>query len=94
MRICHFHNHYELTRKDLLTKNVKKFKRHLEKKASYAEAAEYDFVPTSFVMPQECVLHAAVVAGGFPAPFCLAFHTRTAHMARAGSRRRCVAGSE
>ena len=54
MRINHFHNHYELTRKDLLTKNVKKFKRHLEKKANYAEAAEYDFVPTSFVLPQVC----------------------------------------
>ena len=52
MRINHFHNHYELTRKDLLTKNVKKFKRHLEKKANYGEAAEYDFVPTSFVLPQ------------------------------------------
>ena len=52
MRINHFHNHYELTRKDLLTKNVKKFKRSMEKKGNYSEASQYDFVPTSFVLPQ------------------------------------------
>jgi hypothetical protein len=59
MRVNHFHNHYELTRKDLLVKNVKKFKRALEKKASYSEAAEYDFVPTSFTLPQVRVRRAA-----------------------------------
>ncbi len=86
MRICHFHNHYELTRKDLLTKNVKKFKRHLEKKASYTEAAEYDFVPTSFVMPQECVSHSPPPSSSdfraFPYPLA-DWHHRHHHPAHA-----------
>ena len=49
----HFPNHYELTRKDNLTKNVKRARKILEREGRTAEAAKYDFVPMSFVLPME-----------------------------------------
>lgn len=52
-RLNHFPNHYELTRKDLLTKNVKKAKRQLEREGRVEEAKKYEFVPCSFVVPAE-----------------------------------------
>ena len=36
-RVNHFRNHYELTRKDLLVKNLKRMKRHLERSDSPEE---------------------------------------------------------
>ena len=30
MLICHFPNHYELTRKDLMVRNIKRYRRELE----------------------------------------------------------------
>jgi tubulin polyglutamylase TTLL9 len=35
-RVNHFRNHYELTRKDLLIKNLKRIKKQLEKEDRYA----------------------------------------------------------
>jgi tubulin polyglutamylase TTLL9 len=39
-RINHFRNHYELTRKDLLIKNLKRAKKQLEREDKPAEAAK------------------------------------------------------
>ncbi|KAL0489461.1 tubulin polyglutamylase [Acrasis kona] len=52
-RINHFRNHYELTRKDLLVKNLKRMKKILEKEEKYDDAKRYNFSPTSYVLPQE-----------------------------------------
>jgi len=52
-RINHFRNHYELTRKDLLIKNLKRMKKQLTRGDSYEEAAKYDFWPATFNLPAE-----------------------------------------
>ncbi|MEW5300219.1 MAG: hypothetical protein WDW36_003164 [Sanguina aurantia] len=52
-RINHFPNHYELTRKDLLIKNLKRAKKQLEREERTAEAAQYSFYPLTFVVPSE-----------------------------------------
>jgi tubulin polyglutamylase TTLL9 len=52
-RINHFRNHYELTRKDMLIKNIKRARRQLEKEDRAAEAARYDFAPLTFTVPSE-----------------------------------------
>lgn len=51
-RICHFRNHYELTRKNLMAKNLKRLKKQLEKE-SKLEAAKCDFFPTTYELPSE-----------------------------------------
>lgn len=55
-KINHFWNHYELTRKDLLIKNVKRTQKYLEKEHGRSYSEEYDFIPTSFSLPQEYAL--------------------------------------
>ncbi|CEP01144.1 Tubulin--tyrosine ligase-like protein 9 [Plasmodiophora brassicae] len=52
-RVNHFRNHYELTRKDLLVKNLKRARRLLLKHGNSDEAAKYDFSPTTFNLPAE-----------------------------------------
>lgn len=52
-RVNHFRNHYELTRKDLLIKNLKRYKRQLIKDGKSEEAALYDFFPPTHVLPAE-----------------------------------------
>lgn len=52
-KVNHFRNHYELTRKDFLIKNVKRMKTALKRSESPEQAKLYDFCPTSFVLPQE-----------------------------------------
>jgi len=52
-RVNHFRNHYELTRKDLLIKNLKRMKRQLERSDMYDEAEKYAFFPSTYVLPQE-----------------------------------------
>eukprot|EP01138_Halocafeteria_seosinensis_P016261 gb/GECG01016591.1/.p1 GENE.gb/GECG01016591.1/~~gb/GECG01016591.1/.p1 ORF type:complete len:475 (+),score=56.37 gb/GECG01016591.1/:1-1425(+) len=52
-KVNHFRNHYELTRKDLLVKNIKRMKKQLEKSESKDEANKYDFLPESYVLPGE-----------------------------------------
>lgn len=61
--INHFPNHYELSRKDLLVKNIKRYRKDLERDgnplAEKTEASSYigakylhlDFIPTTFVLP-------------------------------------------
>jgi len=52
-RVNHFRNHYELTRKDLLVKNMKRLRRMHEKEGRLEEAQKYNVCPTTFVVPQE-----------------------------------------
>mmetsp|Transcript_50884 Transcript_50884/g.80700 ORF Transcript_50884/g.80700 Transcript_50884/m.80700 type:complete len:543 (-) Transcript_50884:12-1640(-) len=52
-RINHFRNHYELTRKDLLIKNMKKMRRYYEREGRPDEAEKYNVCPITFVVPQE-----------------------------------------
>ncbi|EAR99457.2 tubulin polyglutamylase, putative (macronuclear) [Tetrahymena thermophila SB210] len=58
--INHFPNHYELTRKDLMVKNFKRYKKELEKENSpYCQKDEngnylyLDFIPQTFTLPGE-----------------------------------------
>ncbi|KAF4524404.1 hypothetical protein B566_EDAN009320 [Ephemera danica] len=58
--INHFPNHYELTRKDLLVKNIKRYRKELEREGSpLAERSEtgrylhLDFVPITFILPAD-----------------------------------------
>jgi len=52
-RVNHFRNHYELTRKDLTIKNLKRLRKVLEKEDKMEEAAKYDFFPATYVVPAE-----------------------------------------
>ncbi|XP_051747765.1 probable tubulin polyglutamylase TTLL1 isoform X2 [Ctenopharyngodon idella] len=58
--VNHFPNHYELTRKDLMIKNIKRYRKDLEKEASPLaekdESGKYlylDFVPVTFMLPAD-----------------------------------------
>ncbi|XP_013378638.1 probable tubulin polyglutamylase TTLL1 [Lingula anatina] len=58
--INHFPNHYELTRKDLMVKNIKRYRKDLEREGSpFAEKDELgrhihlDFFPTTFMLPAD-----------------------------------------
>ena len=67
-RINHFPNHYELTRKDLLVKNVKRYRKDLEREAIRAgedpsvasrnASGAVDFLPATFTLPGEYALFA------------------------------------
>mmetsp|Transcript_41298 Transcript_41298/g.56293 ORF Transcript_41298/g.56293 Transcript_41298/m.56293 type:complete len:137 (-) Transcript_41298:124-534(-) len=56
-RVNHYRNDRELCRKDLLVKNLKKFKRSLQR-TNPEEAQAYDFWPTTFVLPGEYAIFA------------------------------------
>ncbi|XP_046851032.1 polyglutamylase complex subunit TTLL1-like [Xenia sp. Carnegie-2017] len=60
----HFPNHYELTRKDLMVKNIKRYRKSLEKEgnlidiitAEKDECGRYiylDFIPVTFLLPAD-----------------------------------------
>ncbi|KXJ10393.1 probable tubulin polyglutamylase TTLL1 [Exaiptasia diaphana] len=58
--INHFPNHYELTRKDLMMKNIKRYRKELEKDnnplAEKDELGRYlhlDFIPVTFILPAD-----------------------------------------
>jgi tubulin polyglutamylase TTLL9 len=55
-RINHFPNYFELTRKDMLIKNVKRFRRKLERAGKSAEAAKYNFCPDTYMLPNEYLM--------------------------------------
>lgn len=40
----------------MLSKNLKKFKRNLEKQGNTVESSEYDFLPPTFLLPSEYVI--------------------------------------
>ena len=52
-RVNHFRNNYELTRKDHMAKNIKRYKKQLEREGNYEEAACFDFAPTTYTVPSE-----------------------------------------
>ncbi|KAG5481007.1 hypothetical protein LSCM1_06682 [Leishmania martiniquensis] len=53
-RLNHFRNHYELTRKDTMVRNIKKMMKALEKDGDSEEvAAAWDFFPATFSLPQD-----------------------------------------
>ncbi|CAD8185015.1 unnamed protein product [Paramecium pentaurelia] len=52
-KINHFRNHYELTRKDLMIKNFKRYKKNLEREGKQEEANNYNFFPLTFHLPSE-----------------------------------------
>ncbi len=52
-RVCHFRNHYELSRKNLMARNLKRLRKQLEKESGKAEAEKCNFFPTTFELPSE-----------------------------------------
>jgi tubulin polyglutamylase TTLL9 len=54
-RLNHFRNHYELTRKDHLEKNIKRTAKAL-RRAGSSFADDYDFTPPTFTLPMEYAL--------------------------------------
>lgn len=52
-RLNHFRNYYELCRKDLLIKNIKKHIKILQKDGKKEEADLYNFMPLSYTLPSE-----------------------------------------
>ncbi len=56
-RINHFRNHYELTRKDHMVKNLKRLRKTLEREGSPV-AKELDFFPSTYVVPGDYSLFA------------------------------------
>ncbi|KAK2851251.1 hypothetical protein Q5P01_007527 [Channa striata] len=52
-RINHFRNHYELTRKNLMVKNLKRYRKNLERELGRIEASKCDFFPCTFTLPSE-----------------------------------------
>jgi len=55
-RVNHFPNHAELTRKDLMAKNLNRAKRQAAKEGGAEAAKRYDILPQTFVMPQEALM--------------------------------------
>ncbi|GFR46693.1 hypothetical protein Agub_g8312, partial [Astrephomene gubernaculifera] len=55
-RVNHFPNHYELTRKDLLVKNIKRYQ--VQAKREGGNPDDFDIIPTTFVLPQDYMLFA------------------------------------
>ncbi|XP_077982124.1 putative tubulin polyglutamylase TTLL9 isoform X3 [Glandiceps talaboti] len=53
VKINHFRNHYELTRKNLMVKNLKRYRKQLERENGKLEASKCDFFPTSFELPND-----------------------------------------
>lgn len=52
-KVNHFRNHYELTRKDSMARNIKRHKRTLSRNGKTAEAEKYNFIPMTFTLPHE-----------------------------------------
>lgn len=51
-RLNHFPNHYELTRKDLMVKNLKRMRKQLEKNDCHTEANSYWWEKKLFLAAQ------------------------------------------
>ncbi|XP_063441577.1 probable tubulin polyglutamylase TTLL9 isoform X3 [Mytilus trossulus] len=52
-KILHFRNHYELTRKNLMVKNLKRLRKQTEREQGKTEAQSFDFYPTTYELPSE-----------------------------------------
>ncbi|KAH6563606.1 hypothetical protein BASA62_008441 [Batrachochytrium salamandrivorans] len=65
--INHFPNHVELTRKDLMVKNIKRYKKEFEKnkdKLPYTKFQYVDFLPVTYTLPGDYNLFAEDKARG------------------------------
>ena len=54
--ICHFRNHYELTRKNYMVKNLKRLKKQIEKACNANNVSvvdSVDFFPITYELPNE-----------------------------------------
>jgi tubulin polyglutamylase TTLL1 len=49
--LCHFPNHYELTRKDLMVKNIKRYTRDFARENPGEEVP--DFLPSTYLLPAD-----------------------------------------
>mmetsp|Transcript_22566 Transcript_22566/g.43057 ORF Transcript_22566/g.43057 Transcript_22566/m.43057 type:complete len:429 (-) Transcript_22566:161-1447(-) len=52
-RVNHFPNHVELTRKDLMAKNIKRALKQAQKEGNQADMEAYEFQPITFTLPAE-----------------------------------------
>lgn len=52
-KIPHYENHHELTRKDYLWRNLKRFRKLLKKAGKFGEAELADSMPITFELPSE-----------------------------------------
>ncbi|CAG5134372.1 unnamed protein product, partial [Candidula unifasciata] len=52
-KILHFRNHYELTRKNLMVKNLKRLRKQVERDQGKTEANMFDFYPSTYELPSE-----------------------------------------
>lgn len=50
-KVNHFRNHFELTRKDLMIKNLKRQKKQHEKEGKFEDANAYNFYPLTYCLP-------------------------------------------
>ena len=90
--MCVAHTRLQMCRKDLLAKNIKRHKRQLEKDGRLDEAARYDFIPITFILPGDYALFVEV---NFRLEHVGHVSTNFSLLARYGylpspSRRRCV----
>lgn len=53
VKICHFRNHYELTRKNLMVKNLRRMRKLVEREHGKASGQAFEFYPTTFELPSE-----------------------------------------
>ena len=53
VKVNHFRNHYELTRKDHMVKNLKRMVSNLRREDRASEAAQFDFFPVTYLLPME-----------------------------------------
>ncbi|CAL9696402.1 unnamed protein product [Knipowitschia caucasica] len=53
VRVNHFRNHFELTRKNLMVKNLKRYRKGIEKEEGREEVSKCDFFPCTFSLPSE-----------------------------------------
>ena len=84
-RVNHFRNFYELTRKDLLVKNLKRARRSLAKKGREDEGA-WDFFPDTYCLPAE---YSLFVEAFKKAPG-LSWIMKPVRMRRGAARHRCL----
>ncbi|KAL1495715.1 hypothetical protein AB1Y20_016578 [Prymnesium parvum] len=57
--VSHFPNHYELTRKDLMVKNLKRYRKELERlhaERGVEPPPDFDLIPTTFLLPADLAI--------------------------------------
>ncbi|XP_012061131.1 PREDICTED: probable tubulin polyglutamylase TTLL9 [Atta cephalotes] len=55
-RVSHFRNHYELTRKNYLYRNLKRYRKALIRAEKFAEAHISDVMPVTFELPSDYLM--------------------------------------